>query len=117
MSTPRFGGKTLANSDGTSEVQSGFSGAAAGTRVQTIRVCTGPTTAPGTGVLTVLVHDGTNSFAIAQVTLVNTVNTEVTTLYFPNLTLPSTSHNIRLQMRTAITAGGTAHVSIEGFDY
>lgn len=116
MATPRLGGKTLSNSDSTTEVTTGFAGVAAGTRITEIKVCSGPTTAPGTGVLSIIVNDGTTSYVYAELTLTNTANAEMGTLYLPNLALPSSSWNVRLQMRTAITAGGTINVVIIGYD-
>ena len=116
MPTPRLVAKTLQNSDGTSEVQIGFVGAAVGTRVTEIQVTSGPTTAPGTGILTLILNDGSNSYPYRELTLTNTANYEQGTWTFPNLTLPSTSWNLRAQMRTAITSGGTVSITVKGRD-
>lgn len=106
----------LANADSTNASAAIITGVAAGTRIKEIRVYSGPTTAPGTGVLVLLIHDGSTTNVFEVLTLTNTVSIQQGVFRYDNLILPSTSWNIKAQMRTAITSGGTVHISILGED-
>lgn len=108
--------KMLTNTESTNSIASGWTAGNNGSRVQEFKICTGPTTAPGASVLTINAYDGATGYPIHEVTLTNTANVEVTTLYESNLTLAS-GWSIQLQMRTAITAGGSASTTIIGYDY
>lgn len=111
------GGIILNNGSGTSETSAIVSGGSAGSRVDEIRITSGPTTAPGTGILSIIANDGSTSYVIDEVTLNNTVNSVQTINYYPNLNLPSSSWSIRAQMRTAITSGGTVNMVVIGSNY
>lgn len=107
----------LSNADGTNLSAAIITGVAAGTRVREIRVYSGPTTAPGTGILTLQVTDGTTTNVFELLTLTNTANIlQGGPFTYTNLILPGTSWSIKAQMRTAITSGGTVHISILGED-
>jgi hypothetical protein len=116
MPTQRYGQAQLANGDGTSQSADILVGAATGTKVREIRVYSGPTTAPGSGVLVIQVYNGSNSRVIAKVALNNTADAEQEVFTFRNLILPSGTHTIRAQMRTAITSGGTVDITVYGTD-
>lgn len=115
-STPRIGHVQLANADSTNQSGDIIAGVAAGTRVSEIRVYSGPTTAPGTGVLTLQLYDGTSSRVFEVLTLTNTANLQQAVFRYDNLILPSSSWKIRAQMRTAITSGGTIDIVVLGAD-
>ena len=66
--------------------------------------------------LTLQIYDGTNSRVFEVLTLTNTANLQQGVFRYDNLILPSTSHKIRAQMRTAITSGGTIDITALGED-
>lgn len=115
-SVGRVGNASLNNASGTTVSASILAGVAAGTRVNQIRVFSGPTTAPGTGVLAIILDDGTNQNVIDVITLTNTANLQQTIFTYTNLILPSTGHTIKAVMRTAITSGGTVMITVLGED-
>lgn len=115
-SAGRVGQIQLNNASGTTVSATILAGVAAGTRVREIRVFSGPTTAPGTGVLAIILDDGTNQNVIDVVTLTNTANLQQAIFSYSNLILPNSSHTIKAVMRTAITSGGTIHISVLGED-
>lgn len=108
----------LANGDSTNLSAAIITGVAAGTRIKEIRVYSGPTTAPGTGVLTIhlLESGGSLDNVIEVLTLTNTANLQQGVFRYDNLILPGTTWSIKAAMRTAITSGGTVHISILGED-
>lgn len=106
----------LANADSTNLSAAIITGVAAGTRIKEIRVYSGPTTAPGTAVLTLQISDGTTTNVFEVLTLTNTANLQQAVFRYDNLILPGTAWNIKAQMRTAITSGGTIHILILGED-
>lgn len=107
---------SLSNSDSTNLSAAIITGVAAGTRVKEIRVYSGPTTAPGTGVLTLQLTDGTTVTVFEVMVCTNTANIQQGVFRYDNLILPGTGWNIKAQMRTAITSGGTILISILGED-
>lgn len=117
-STPRYGSVQITSALAANTASAAaITGVAAGTRVREIRVCSGPTTAPG-GTYKVKVHvgDGTNDRIVDVITLANTTDTLQGTLTFSNLILPSTSHTIKFSVSTAIAAGSTLDCTVQGED-
>lgn len=106
----------LDNGDGTTITAAIITGVAAGTRIKEIRVYSGPTTAPGTGILTLQVSDGSVTTVFEVLTLTNTANLQQAVFRYDNLILTDTNWTIKAQMRTAITAGGTIHLTVLGED-
>lgn len=106
----------LANADGTTLSAAIITGVAAGTRIKEIRIFSGPTTAPGTGVVALIISDGTTSNVFEVLTLTNTANLLQAVFRYDSLILPGTGWTIKAQMRTAVTSGGTVHISILGED-
>jgi hypothetical protein len=106
----------LNNASSTTISSAFITGVAAGTRIREIRVYSGPTTAPGTGVLTLQISDGTTTNCFEVLTLTNTVNAQMGVFTYSNLILPGTGWTIKSQMQTAITSGGTIYISILGED-
>lgn len=116
-STPRADLAQLNNASGTTISSAIATGVAAGTRVNEIRLASGPTTAPGgTYKVGILLDDGTNARVIDVVTLVNAVDTLQAVLQYSNLILPSTSHSIKAIMRTTLTSGATIDITVLGAD-
>lgn len=116
-SAPRAAVAQLNNASGTTASSAILTGVAAGTRVNEIRLSSGPTTAPGgTYKVAILLHDGTNDRVIDVVTLVNAVDTLQAVLQYSNLILPSTSHSLKAVMRTTLTSGATIDIAILGAD-
>jgi hypothetical protein len=123
-STPNYEGVKreasyiLANSDSTTLTAAVLTGASTGTRVREIRMNTGDTTAPGSSVkVAVILADGVNNVVIDVVTLTNSADTLQAQLRYDNVYLPSTSHSIKFQMRTALASGATLHCSVFGADF
>lgn len=112
----RTGTIILNNGSGTTISAAVLTGAASGTRVREIRVMSGPTTAPGSGKLVIIKSDGSVDTVVDVVTLTNTVDSVVNVMRYDTLFLPSASWSIKVQMRTAITSGGTVHIDVEGQD-
>lgn len=116
-STPRAQTAQLNNASGTTASAAILAGVAAGTRVNEIRIASGPTTAPGgTYKVAILLDDGTNARVIDVVTLTNAVDTLQGVLQYANLILPSTSHSIKAAMRTTLTSGATIDIAVLGAD-
>lgn len=113
----RYGSTILNSGSGTTITSAVLTGASTNTRVREIRVYSGPTTAPGSGVLAVIHDDGTNQTVIEVVTLNNTANALQAILRYDNVNLVGTGQSIKFQMRTAITSGGTVHCAVYGADY
>lgn len=95
---------------------SALTGVAAGTRVNEIRICSGPTTAPNAVKVAVLLDDGTNARVIDIVQLTNTADLLQAVLQYANLILPSANHSIKFVMRTTLTSGATLDCVVEGAD-
>ncbi len=106
----------LANSDSTNLSGPIITGVSAGTRVKEVRVYSGPTTAPGVGILTLQLDNGVTNNVIEVVTLTNTANLQQGIFRYDNLVLPNTSWNLRAQMRTAIINVATVHITALGED-
>lgn len=116
--TKRAGSVILNNGSGTSLSSAVLTGVAAGTRVREVRMHTGPTTAPGSGVkVAVILADGTNDTVIDVVSLSNSTDAQQALLRYDNVVLPSTSHSIKFQMRTALASGSTLHCEVFGADF
>ena len=123
-STPTYEGAPVAgsiildNSSGTTLSAAVLTGSSGGTRVKSIRLHTGPTTAPGSSVVVAVVHDdGTNQTVIELVTLVNLANSVQAILRYDDVYLPDTASSIKFQMRTALASGSTLHCEVYGRDY
>lgn len=116
-STPRAATGQLNNASGTTASSAILTGVAAGTRVNEIRIASGPTTAPGgTYKVAILLDDGTNARVIDVVTLINAADTLQAVLQYSNLILPSTSHSIKAVVRTTLTSGATLDITVLGAD-
>jgi hypothetical protein len=116
-STPRYGAAQLNNAGTTTNSAAALTGAAAGTRVNEIRIAGGPTTAPGgTYKIAVLLDDSVNVRVIDVVTLTNAVDTLQAVLQYANLILPSASYSIKFASRTTLTSGATLDCSVYGAD-
>lgn len=111
-----IGKLTLNNGDSTNLSSSIIAGVAAGRRIREIRVHSGPSTAPGTGVLTLQIDDGSTQQVFERLALTNTADLQQGVFRYDNLILPGTAWSIKAQMRTAITSGGTVHIVIMGED-
>lgn len=115
-STPRFGSAQLTNASGTTASAAILTAVTAGTRVNEVRVCSGPTTAPGgTTKCAILVDDGTNQRVIDTFNMINTADTVQYVGQFSNLILPS-GHSIKVVSRAALAAGATLDCSAQGAD-
>lgn len=115
---PRLGSAQLTNGSGTSAVSaSNFTPAATGTRVNRIRACTGPTTAPGSLSVAILINDGSNDRVVAvfSTASTNTANTLQYDESFPDLILP-TGYSLKVVARTALASGATIDFIIMGSD-
>jgi hypothetical protein len=112
---PNTGAAVLNNASGTAVSAAVLTGGQYGTRITQVDVHTGPTTAPGSGKLVVLSDDGTTQVVKGIITLNNTLDSYQGSLRFDNWVLKA-GHTVKLQMRTAITTGGTVHVSVDGQD-
>jgi hypothetical protein len=106
----------LNNASGTSLSSAIITGVAAGTRIKEIRVVSGPTTAPGTGTLAIVVDNGTTQTYIDALGLSNTANLLQQVFTYNNLVLTGTGYSIKAIMSTAITSGGTVHITVLGED-
>lgn len=116
--TKRAGATILNNASGTTATGAVLTGVAAGTRVREIRMFTGPTTAPGSGVVAAVLHDdGTNVTVIDLVTLTNAADSQQAVLRYDNVVLPGTGHSIKFQMRTTLASGSTLHCEVYGADF
>lgn len=116
--TKRQGAYRLTSSDGTTLTSAVLTGAATGTRVREIRVYSGPTTAPGSGVvLAVVLDDGTNTTVIDTVFISNNADYTQAVLRYDNVFLPSASHSIKFNLRTAIASGSRLDCSVFGSDF
>lgn len=116
--TRRQGSIILNNASGTSLSSAVLTGASTGTRVREIRLCTGPTTAPGSSVKVALVlSDGTNDTVIDVVSLSNTADMQQAVMRYDNVFLVGTGCSIKFQCRTALASGSALHCSVFGADY
>jgi hypothetical protein len=116
--TKRSGSVILNNGSGTTLSAAVLTGVAAGTRVREVRLNTGPTTAPGSGVkVAVILADGTNDTVIDLVTLSNTADAVQAVLRYDNVFLVGTGCSIKFQMRTALASGATLHCEVFGADF
>jgi hypothetical protein len=117
-STPRLGTAILTDADGSSSPKDvgNFTPPAAGTRVNTITVNSGPSVAPGGSyVIVIFVHDGTSSVIRDQFTLNNAVNTRQATFYYKDFKIPSGS-KLQVQSRTTLASGASLHFTVDGED-
>lgn len=114
----RAGSLILSSSSSTSASAAVVSGVAAGTRVKAIRLCSGPATAPGTGIIVVILRDdGVNVIVIDVVTLTNAADKLQAVMRYDDVYLPTTAHSIKFQMRTALPSGATLHCAVDVADF
>jgi hypothetical protein len=111
-----LGTAVITSGDGTSP-KTIYSVGPNGVFIETVVISTGPTTAPG-GTYTVVleIYDGTtNTCPVKVITLVNTVDTIQDTIYLGiNLATPA---ELRIESRTALTAGATVKAVMTGRSY
>jgi hypothetical protein len=106
----------LNNASGTSLSSAVTTGNTAGKRIKRIVVNSGPTTAPGTPVLFIVVDDGTNQVTREVLAITNTANIKQGEFTYDSFILKGSGKSIKFQMSSAITSGGTLHITIEWED-